>query len=168
MSLKHILLELKQWFEMKMKNKKSRLKFIAGTCAVIVFLIVAQTINGLIMQKQFGDMESSGYSSKEANPSSETWRKDWPDHSFQTAPKGWPGYSPDFSEKKTSGTETDGKAAGMQEPYMKMQPTPLMSAIILCSVLAVAIITSMILYIRYRKNHVDGIPPLTILGGKER
>lgn len=130
MSLKHILLEFRQWFELKMKNRKSRWKFIAGVCAIILVLFAVQTVNGIIMQKQYGDMWDYDSQSKENS----------------------------FEEKSS-----DADPAGMGDMYMMMQPTPMMSAVIISGVLAVAMVTSMMLYLRYRRKHMDGVLPLTVL-----
>lgn len=162
MTLKHILLELQQWFRLKMQEKKARRRFVLLVCAVVAVLIAGTAINGLIMQKQFEQMGNYGAPFGRSESSSQS---------------SWPGSSDYYDRTRQHGEQSEsskpaleGKAGDTSTPMgtgMGIEPTPFMSGIIMVSILSVAVITAMVMYLHYRKRHMDHIPPLTVLKMRE-
>lgn len=164
MTLKHIMLELSQWFEMKMKNAGSRRKFVLCICLVILLLVAATAANGVIMQKQFGSASDFGKDARKTEGSSHPgWDtngkdRDWHRDSW----KGWDYGSSGSPAEKKSGSDGSESFDGSM-----MQPTPFTSAIIIAGVLAAAVITAMAMYLQYRRKHIDQIAPLSVIAGRD-
>lgn len=162
MTLKHILLELQQWFGLKMREKKFRRRFALMVCAVAAVLIAGTAVNGLMMQKQFEGMGSSSGSFENSGTSSQSgWADGGQYHDWGRWSEGRSG-----SSKTAPGNGSKDTSAPMGTG-MGMEPTPLTSGIIMTSILSVAVITAMGMYLYYRKKHMDHIPPLTVLKMRE-
>ena len=162
MTLKHILLELQQWFRLKMQEKKARRRFVLMVCAVVAVLIAGTAVNGLIMQKQFEHMGSYSAPFERSEGSSQSsWSENGGHHDWKRQHGGQSESSKSALEGKTGDTSTP------MGTGMGMEPTPLTSGIIMVSILSAAVIAAMVMYLHYRKRHMDHIPPLTVLKMRE-
>ena len=162
MTLKHILLELQQWFQLKMQEKKFRRKFVLTVCGVVAVLIAGTAINGWIMQKQFANMGSYSSTSEDSrNVSQNGWPESGEYHGWSRQYGERPGTS------KAAPNSESNDVSSLVNAGMGMDPTPLTSGIIMVGILSVALITGMVMYLHYRKEHMDHIPPLTVLKTRE-
>lgn len=130
MTLKHILLELQQWFGLKMREKKFRRRFALMVCAVAAVLIAGTAVNGLMMQKQFEGMGSSSGSFENSGTSSQSgWADGGQYRDWGRRSEGQSG-----SSKATPGSGSKDTPASMGTG-MGMEPTPLTSGIIILCLL---------------------------------
>lgn len=143
MTLKYILQELYQWFTYRMEDKKARRKFMVVIVMGVLVLIAVYAANGSITQKQSGSIH--GPSTSQPVSTSNT----------QTA----------SNTQTTSNQDQDqGPGPGSTDTQ---QPTLLLSAIIISSVMGVSIVSSTGMQLHYRKKHMDCIAALPVLYSEE-